>query len=246
MTGAFRWGLAALAALAASACSHLPDVATNMPGGFGARVTPDLAPRERVRLAVELLGQGEERRAKAELEAALEEQPRLPAARRLLEQIDGDPRALLGADARPHTVRQGETMSTLAERYLGDGMLFYALARYNNIDAPNALTAGQTLMIPRRAGAAVVTATASAPPASSAPPVVSAAPNAVRGVDPARASELRLQALRHMNAGQVDRAVVLLRQARTLDAGNASIQRDLARAERLQASLSAPSGGAVR
>jgi Flp pilus assembly protein TadD len=49
-----------------------------------------------------------------------------------------------------------------------------------------------------------------------------------------------------MNNGQVDRAVVLLQQARTLDANNPTILRDLARAERLQASLNGSGGGAPR
>jgi hypothetical protein len=203
-------------------------------------ITQDVAPRERVRVAIELLGEGHARRAKAELEAALEAQPNMGSARRLLEQIDSDPRRLLGADARPYTVRPGETMSVLAERFLGDPLLFYALARYNNLEAPNRLSAGQTLMMPRRAGA-TVTATASEIPRSAAalPPAAPGAPS----VDPARASQLRLQALQLMNSGQIDRAVVLLRQAQTLDAANPAIQRDLDRALRLQASLRAGGAG---
>lgn len=244
MIRGLRVGLAALGALAASACSHMPDVGNVLPDLPG-RATADLAPRERVQLAIEMLGRGDERRARLELEAALSEQPRMNSARRLLEQIESDPRTLLGADARPHVVRQGETMSTLAERYLGDSLLFYSLARYNRIAAPNDLSAGQTLMIPRRAGAPTVSASASAPNTAAPPPAPAAVAAAPRGLDPARANQLRLQALQHMNGGQVDRAVVLLQQARTLDANNPTILRDLARAERLQASLGG-AGGAPR
>jgi hypothetical protein len=53
----------------------------------------------------------------------------------------------------------------------------------------------------------------------------------------ARANRLRLQGLERLNAGDADAAVILLRQARGLDAANAAIQGDLNRAQRIQASL---------
>jgi hypothetical protein len=156
-----------------------------------------------------------------------------------MEQLDSEPRALLGANARPYTVRPGETMSQIADRFLGDGLLFYALARYNDIEAPNQLAAGQTLMIPHRPGVAPqVASTRDAAPAETA--VASAA--TVRSVDASRANQLRLQALQRLNTGQVDSAVALLRQAQSLDAGNPAIQRDLDRAVRLQASLRSSGG----
>lgn len=232
----FRVMAAVLAVMLASACSHMPNVGAVLPT-TSASVTPDLAPRERVRVAIELLGEGDARRAEAELEAALEEQPDLRAASRLLEQINGDPAQLLGGgNARAYTVRQGETMSELAERFLGDSLLFYALARYNDLDAPNQVSAGQTLMIPRRPGVVV----------ASAPSTGAEAPATLRPTQPlastpsataSRANELRLQGLQQLNGGNVERAVSLLRQARALDAGNPAIQRDLDRAVRLQASL---------
>jgi hypothetical protein len=220
-----------LGALALSACSHMPQL-PSLPEMTGS-AQPERAPRERVRLAIELLDRGEERRAEAELRAALEDQPDNATARRLLEQIDGDPRALLGEHARPYVVRHGETMSSLAERFLGDGLLFYALARYNGLQAPNQLEAGQSLMMPQRPAAVV--ATAARRPSAPAPE------SAAQPVDSARASQLRLQALQHLNGGRVNSAVMLLRQAHALDAGNAAIQRDLERAERLQASMRASS-----
>ena len=233
------------AALVGSACSHMPDIGNVLPD-MPERATPDLAPRERVRLAVEMLDRGEERSARRELQAALEEQPGLGTAQRLLDQIERDPREVLGADARPYTVRQGETMSALAERFLGDSLMFYALARYNQLDAPNQLRAGQTLMIPRRPGQNLTAASAVSTnaPAAPAPSSAPAATATLRGIDPARANQLRLQALQHMNGGQVDSAVSLLRQAQTLDSENPAIRRDLDRALRLQASLRSSGGGA--
>ncbi len=231
----FRVMAAALAAMLASACSHMPDIGNVLPNSSS--VTPDLAPRERVRVAIELLGEGDARRAEAELEAALEEQPNLRSASRLLEQINGDPAEVLGGGtARAYTVRQGETMSEIAQRFLGDSLLFYALARYNDLDAPNQLSAGQTLMIPRRQGVSV----ASAPSAGAESPATPRPTQPLASTPSAnasRANELRLQGLQHLNGGNVDRAVALLRQARALDASNPAIQRDLDRAVRLQASL---------
>lgn len=244
MRHTFRLVLAALAMAAAAACSHLPDLPVVSSTPAGPTITPDLAPRERVRVAVELMGQGNAAQAEAELQAALSEQPDLRMAQRLLDQINGDPRDLLRGEARPYTVRQGETMSVLAERFQGDALLFYALARFNDLSAPNQVSAGQTLMIPRRPGLQV----ASAPELrgeTQLPPLPSGAPTpaATPGVDPARANQLRLQGLQQLNAGQVQRAVALLRQAQALDAGNAAIQHDLDRALRLQASLGGSSGG---
>jgi hypothetical protein len=130
-------------------------------------------------------------------------------------------------------------MSEIADRFLGDSLLFYALARYNDIQAPNQLAAGQTLMIPYRPGVAPQEA-ASRETAPVESPVVSAAPP--RPAEALRANQLRLQALQQLNTGQVDSAVALLRQARTLDASNSAIQRDLDRAVRLQASLRSRGG----
>jgi LysM repeat protein len=234
MRWSLRLMLAAACMLAAGACSHLPEL-PQMPR-LGEQATPGLSPRERVRLAVELLGDGEEPRAERELRAALDEQPNNSAARRLLQQITDDPRTLLGVSSRSYTVRQGETMSALAERFLGDPLLFYALARYNNLSAPNQLAAGQRLMIPHRPGAPV---SASAPPASASTP--GAAPS--QPIDAAQANQLRLQGLQQLNAGNVEAAVRLLRQAVALDAGNAAFQRDLDRALRLQARLNTGGGG---
>jgi hypothetical protein len=239
-----RLAAAALAAIGASACSHMPDVGSVLSDVRSPAATPGLSPRERVRAAIELLGQGQELRAEAELDAALQAEPELGAARRLLDQINGDPSELLRGEARPYTVRQGETMSVLAERFQGDALLFYALARFNDLDAPDEVAEGQVLMIPRRPGLRTASAElrADAPP----PTTPSGAGLALRGVDPARANQLRLQALQQMNVGELDRAVALLRQAQTLDSENLMIQRDLDRATRLQASLRTLAGGANR
>jgi LysM repeat protein len=219
----------------------MPGVGNVLSEARGNAATPNLTPRERVRVAIELLGEGDERRAEVELQAALRTDVNATAARRLLDQINGDPRELLRGEARSYTVRQGETMSVLAERFQGDALLFYALARFNGLDAPNQVAEGQTLSIPRRPGLRIASAEIPPPPPPSGPGTSALA---LRGLDPSRANQLRLQALQHMNNGQIDRAVVLLRQAQTLDSENPAIHRDLDRAVRLQASLRS-SGGAA-
>jgi hypothetical protein len=229
---AFAPFLVVVVAFAASACATMPGVTeTEAPtsGAVVAVATPNITPRERVRLAIEQMSAGQAAQAQAELDAALVAEPNNATARRLRQQIDGDAAALIGPNAQPYVVRSGETMSQLAERFLGDGLLFYALARFNGLDAPNQITAGQTLMIPRRPGVHVASPGAQAPAAASAPTA-----NATR------ANQLRLQALQQLNSGAVDGAVALLRQARTLDGSSTAIQRDLDRALRLQASLRAP------
>jgi hypothetical protein len=69
----------------------------------------------------------------------------------------------------------------------------------------------------------------------------SAAPVAAVGppLDPARATQLRAQALEQMNRGAINDAVANLQQATTLDPGNALIRRDLDRALRIQSTVQA-------
>lgn len=237
MSRSVRLALTGFSLALLSACASMPDVAGMgiLAGGQGETAPVELTPRERVRQAVELLGVGEERQATTHLRAALSEQPNNVTARRLLEQVEGDPQRLLGSNAYSYTVRQGETMSVLAQRFLGDPLLFYALARYNGLTAPNQLRAGQSLMIPVRPGISVATASALPRAAAAVSPEPGGAPTLASNA--VRANQLRLQGLEQLNAGSIDRAVQLLSQARALDGGNAAIERDLNRALRIQASM---------
>lgn len=233
----FRFALMALGACVATACSHLPNLPQTS-NVARAEATPGLAPRERVRLAIDLLDNGDEAHAEVELRAALAEQPNNGAAQRLLQQITDDPHALLTGTPRSYTVRAGDSMSALAGRFLGDPLMFYALSRYNDMAAPNQLSAGERLMIPVRPGVSMASAPA---PGDSMPPSATAA-IPLRSGDPERANQLRLQGLQRLNTGNVDTAITLLRQAQALDAGNPAIQRDLDRALRLQAALGTTRG----
>jgi tetratricopeptide (TPR) repeat protein len=55
---------------------------------------------------------------------------------------------VLGSEYFDYTVRSGESLSLIAERYLGDPLEFYILARYNGIDNPSRLDVNQTIRVP--------------------------------------------------------------------------------------------------
>ncbi len=194
--------------------------------------------------AMNYMAQGNGETARQILNGILAEEPDNRIARSLLEQIEADPRTLLGAESYAYTVRRGDTLSSIAQNRLGDASLFYVLARYNGIADPRRIAAGQSLRIPG-------TPPAQAPPAPSAPPArqsrnaapaastrTPAQPAASRpATNPARARTLRRQGLAALNRGSVSRAVSLFSQASRLDPDNAAIQADLARARRIQRTL---------
>jgi cell division septation protein DedD len=107
-----------------------------------------LSPRERFREVLYLLEEGEPLAARAELLVYLENQPRSEVGRDLLRQIDTPSREYFPDESRPVELRDGESLSTLSQQYLGSLYQFYALARYNGIDEPRKITIGQTIEIP--------------------------------------------------------------------------------------------------
>ena len=202
--------------------------------------TAGLDPRARLHKVLELLDGGQRDQARADATELVKEQPDNALAKSLLNQIDADPKILLGAQSFPYRIRPGETLSALAERFLGDKYLFYALARYNGIAAPGQAEVGATIMVPgvprEVAPPPVRRRPLEAPPPRRATPAPVAPPTpAAPPRDAARASALRRHALVQMNKGQINDAVALLRQAAQLDPGDAAISGDLARATRLQA-----------
>ncbi|MBS0480110.1 MAG: LysM peptidoglycan-binding domain-containing protein, partial [Proteobacteria bacterium] len=175
--------------------------------------------------------------------------PMNPAATMLSGSIKGDPKELLGPQSYPYTARAGDTMEGLAERFLGNRMKAYQLVRYNGLKAPVTLAAGQELRIPgepprpepvRRvepepARPVATTPVAPKPRVVTPKPATPVAP----GINPVAARQLRTAGLAALNQGNVDRAVGLLRRAKQLDPANALIARDLARAERIAATVRA-------
>jgi hypothetical protein len=230
------WRAAALL-LALGACSHGPKAPPRSPA------SQPVAAGE-VDAIVQLLDRGERDAAGKRVRAALERDPGNAQVQVLRDSIERDPKDLLGPESFPYTVRAGETMIGLAERFLGNRLKAYQLARYNGVAVPQALAAGQVLRIPGEPPRIELPRTnppapKTAPRASAPRPKPAVANAAVPVADAAGAQRLRAAGLAALNAGTPGRAVLALRRAAALDPGNPLVARDLARAERIAAAVKA-------
>jgi tetratricopeptide (TPR) repeat protein len=201
---------AGFAALTLAGCAMAPM--TTGPASAPTPAQTAVTPADRVNKAMELLLQAKPVEARVQLMSALKDQPA------------NDTKVVFGPKAYPYKARPGDTASGLASRFLGDPLMFYALARLNGIDPPSKALDGLTVMIPGEPKPVVK----AAPKAPVAPP-----PPAIKH-DPARANQLRAQGLVQLNQGALARAVGLLQQAAALDPDNAAIKHDLDRALRIQ------------
>src|SRR5581483_4981073 len=116
-------------------CATTPAT-PHAPATRAVAATPGLSENERLGLAVALLNHGDRDQARAELGALLAASPGNAQAQRLLKEVDKDPQAALGRRNFPYTTRPGDTMASVAARFLGDPLKFYVLARYNNVATP--------------------------------------------------------------------------------------------------------------
>lgn len=107
-----------------------------------------LSTDERLREAFRQLELGDTDQARAEIDAYLIEKPKGRVANDLLKQIDLPSNEYYPDESFEVTLESGQTLSTLAEEYLGTAYQFYALAKYNNIDKPGDLDVGQIIRIP--------------------------------------------------------------------------------------------------
>ncbi|MBV9842510.1 MAG: LysM peptidoglycan-binding domain-containing protein [Sphingomonadaceae bacterium] len=238
-------------ALALAACG--PSVAPHPE-------TPAAKPAKRgpIDQAIAALQDGKEKDAARELARILKKNPNDGEALLLRNSIERDPAALLPGESYPYVVRSGDTMMSIAERYLGSALKFYALARYNHIAVPSSLVAGQLLRVPSAAlrPKPVVVAPPpekaeeapkpepkskkkATPAAAPAPTPGAPAAPAAAAHNPALAARMRGAGLAALAQGNVARAVVLLSHAAALDPANPLIQRDLARAQRIQSTVQA-------
>ena len=116
---------------------------------------PNLPPKELKALAqkqalesLDLLQNGDEAGAKKILELTVRIDPNNELARKLLEQIRADALQELGEGHFRYTIQPDDSLSKLAQRFLGDRFRFYILAKYNEISVPNRVAVGQVVKIP--------------------------------------------------------------------------------------------------
>lgn len=233
-----RAALAIAAVIALSGCESLPPALRDaLPGTTSkespsprtptttSRPAPATAGDARdLRQIVELLQDGRLQQGRSGLVRLLEREPGNATARSLLRQIDTDPVALLGREHSLYTVQPGDTLSELAARHLGDPVNFLALARYNGIERPRALQAGQTLRIPTAARGAQPMSPPSQPtPAALPPPSPTPEPPradeapAPATANAARVTEYHEAAVVHFRNQRLDEAIALWDQVLALD-----------------------------
>lgn len=101
--------------------------------------------------AAEMLEAGNEEAAQREIKRALGLDAQNALAASLARQINADPATAYGRESFAYTVKAGETLSLIAERFLKDKFLFYLLARYNDIKVPRQVSSGQVIRVPGKA-----------------------------------------------------------------------------------------------
>ncbi len=226
--------LVLVSALAISACSKTERV--EPPPAPIASPAPTIGT---TRDALNLMGMGEETQARQMLEGILTHDPGDRIARKYLDQIIVDPNQLLGLQSYEYRVQSGDTMASIARNTMGDSSLFYALSRYNGINDPRRINAGQIIKIPGtepiskkpEADAKTGTTKNRTPPPQTGTGNIEAPSPAVNS---RLATQLRAEGLAALNRGSVSRAVTLLSRANRLDPSNQAIAADLARAKRIQ------------
>ena len=122
--------------------------------------------------AVDQLQGGDDIGARATLEQAQKLDPNNELAKNLMNQINADAQRELGSTFFRYTVQPGESLSRLAQQYMGDRFRFWILAKYNDISNPSRLAAGQVIRIPGRQ------------PATPPPVVAPVEPPPVRAAEP--------------------------------------------------------------
>lgn len=154
--------------------------------------------------AVDELQNGDEATARATLDRALALDPANELARKLYDQIRADAQKELGPVFFRYTVQRDDSLSKLAQLYLGDRFRFYILAKYNEMTNPSRLAAGQVIKIPGKGPLPVP------PPA--------APPKAAEPVEPAKPAVAAPAPAPEPEAKGRDDAGVALRKVRELEA----------------------------
>ena len=159
-------GVVIVAAVLAAACAEQPKKETPAapppaaaipaapPRPSEPELTPAQAKAQSQKLALEAVDQlqnGDEISARQTLAKALSLDPGNDIAKKMNDQIGADAQKELGPTFFRYTVARDDSLSKLAQQFLGDRFRFYILAKYNDISNPSRLAAGQVLKIPGRA-----------------------------------------------------------------------------------------------
>lgn len=199
-----------------AACASVPPV--QKPGSpVAAAVTvtatppqptakPELSPgdpaiRDHIQNATSALQTGQEANAKTELNIVLRQEPENKVARSLLAQIQTDPATYFGSmESFNYILQPGDTLASLAQRFLNESLKFHILARFNGIKDPSRLAPGVTIKIPgkKASNAAAAPAAVTSEEASRAVPA--------RGGDDSRIQRAR----GFFNAGKYQQAIQAL------------------------------------
>jgi len=180
--------------------------------------------------AIDMLQNGDEANARATLEKATAMDPSNDLARKLLDQIKADAQAELGPTFWRYTVQRDDSLSKIAQAYMGDRFRFYILAKYNDIANPSKLAAGQVIKVPGKQPA-TPPATAGGRP-TAAPAAAEAAPAAAPAPEPEApkkaASSLMQQGMEQQKSGNLEGAYATFSEAARNEPGNkdAVLQRD--------------------
>lgn len=125
-------------------------------------LSKDNAARDHLQAAINALQTGQEANAKKELEFVLRQEPENKAARSLMAQIQIDPSKYFSSpDAFQYTLQPGDTLSSVAQRFLDEPLKFHILARFNGITDPSRLAPGRVIKVPGKKAGSV---SASSPP----------------------------------------------------------------------------------
>jgi LysM repeat protein len=204
------------------------------------QLTPAQAKQQAQKHTIEAIAQlqnGEVAAAQKLLEQAQALDPANDLAKKMQEQIKADPQKELGAVFFRYTVQRDDSLSKIAQTYMGDRFKFHILAKYNDIANPSKLAAGQVIKVPGRGPAAAAASAATAAPAAPAARAAEPADDvakaaAIEAATPRNASMALMQQGRDLQkAGNLEGAYDAFREAALRDPGNrdAALQRDATR-----------------
>ena len=132
------------------------------------QLTPAQAKQQAQKLTIDAIAQlqnGEVAAAQKMLEQAQALDPANDLAKKMQDQIKADPQKELGTVFFRYTVQRDDSLSKIAQTYMGDRFKFHILAKYNDIANPSKLAAGQVIKVPGQGPAAAAAAAATAAPA---------------------------------------------------------------------------------